>query len=96
MITTGIVKEVNLNSNGYLGNTFMVEVPIFNSAADKADYKTILEATACLPGGIYDCYHIGDAVYVGFINNKYSFPFLTFHFSTFPGRQIRPFSIAIL
>lgn len=74
MITTGIVREVNLSSNGYNSNTFMVELPIFNTAADVESYTTILPCTACLPGSVYDCYSVGDKVYVGFINNKFNYP----------------------
>lgn len=74
MITTGIIREVNISGQGYKSNLYKVEIPIFNSTSDPLNYTTIMETTACLSGGIYDCYSIGDYVYIGFINNKFNFP----------------------
>ena len=74
MITSGIIREINVDEQGYIGNAYKVEIPIFNSTSDQASYKTIVTSTACLPGGIYDCYHEGDYVYIGFVDNKFNYP----------------------
>lgn len=74
MITTGIIKQVNISGEGYTSNLCIVEVSIFNSAADSKDYKADLIATICLPNGINDDYKVGDLVYISFVNNQYKYP----------------------
>lgn len=76
MITTGIIREVNLSGDGYNSNIYRVELPIFKSASDADNYHVIVDSNVCLPGGIYDCYSVGDFVYVGFVDNKFNCPII--------------------
>lgn len=71
MITTGIVKSVDLNENG---TTCMVELAIFKTPGNEDERDYTMSCTCCLPSGIYKAYRPTDLVYVGFINNELNQP----------------------
>lgn len=74
MITTGIIREINLSSSNYKFNKYKVELNIFQKPGDNDDENYILEANCSVASGLYSCFKKGDKVYVGFINNNYSQP----------------------
>lgn len=74
MITTGIIREINVNGGSYTNNMYKVEISIFNNPSNTNGEGCILECNASLPGGIYSSYDVGDMVYIGFVNNAFENP----------------------
>lgn len=74
MITTGIIKNINVSSDtNHINNLYSVEIGILKTPISESEQAT-LECTCCLPGGIYDSYKEGDMVYIGFVNNLLNYP----------------------
>ena len=76
MITTGIIRQINLSSSGYKFNKYLVELNVFQTAGDTNTKHYTQEANCCVPGGLYQPYNVGDMVYVSFINNEYTYPLI--------------------
>ena len=74
MITTGIIRQINLSSSTYKFNKYLVEVTFFKSPGDDNTKHYTFEANCCLPGGLYQSYKVDDMVYIGFVNNDLSLP----------------------
>lgn len=76
MITTGIIREINLSSSTYSGNKYLIEINLFQSPGDyNKDNYTYSANCSTLPGH-YDSYTVGDRVYVGFLNDDLSVPII--------------------
>ena len=75
MITTGIVKEINLSKGKNINNVIRVELPIFETPSNNGPSTPFIVTATCsvLPGS-YNLYNINDLVYIGFINNDLSKP----------------------
>lgn len=74
MITTGIIREINLNSDkDHSNNLYNVEIGILKTPISTSN-DAILQCTCCLPGGVYNSYKVGDVVYIGFVNNLLNYP----------------------
>ncbi len=74
MITTGIIKQINIDSDDdHSNNLYNVEISILKTPISNSEDAT-LECTCCLPGGVYNSYKVGDVVYVGFVNNLLNYP----------------------
>lgn len=76
MITTGLIREINLSSSRYSCNKYLVELNIFQSPGNTYKYNYICEANCSTLPGHYDSYEVGDKVYVGFINEDLSVPII--------------------
>ena len=74
MITTGIIKRINVDSKNYSNNKYVVEISLFKSVNDITTDKYTYEANACTPPGLFSPYEIGDKVYIGFINGQGGLP----------------------
>ena len=74
MITTGIIKRINVDSKNYSNNKYIVEISLFKSVNDITTDKYTYEANACVPPGLFSPYEIGDKVYIGFINGRGGLP----------------------
>lgn len=74
MITTGIIKRINVDSKNYSNNKYIVEISLFKSVNDITTDKYTYEANACTPPGLFSPYEIGDKVYIGFINGQGGLP----------------------
>ena len=74
MITTGIIKKINVDSKNYSNNKYIVEISLFKSVNDITTDKYTYEANACTPPGLFSPYEIGDKVYIGFINGRGGLP----------------------
>ena len=74
MITTGIIKRINVDSKNYSNNKYVVEIGLFKSVNDITTDKYTYEANACVPPGLFSPYEIGDKVYIGFINGRGGLP----------------------
>lgn len=74
MITTGIIKRINVDSKNYSNNKYVVEISLFKSVNDITTDKYTYEANACVPPGLFSPYEIGDKVYIGFINGRGGLP----------------------
>ena len=74
MITTGIIKRINVDSKNYSNNKYVVEISLFKSVNDITTDKYTYEANACTPPGLFSPYEIGDKVYIGFINGRGGLP----------------------
>ena len=74
MITTGIIKRINVDSKNYSNNKYVVEISLFKSVNDITTDKYTYEANACVPPGLFSPYKIGDKVYIGFINGRGGLP----------------------
>ena len=74
MITTGIIKRINVDSKNYSNNKYIVEISLFKSVNDITTDKYTYEANACTPPGLFSPYEIGDKVYIGFINGRGGLP----------------------
>lgn len=74
MITTGIIKRINVDSKNYSNNKYIVEISLFKSVNDVTTDKYTYEANACTPPGLFSPYEIGDKVYIGFINGQGGLP----------------------
>lgn len=76
MITTGLIKEINLSSSRYSCNKYLVELNIFQSPGNLYKNNYLTEANCSTLPGHYDSYEVGDKVYVGFINEDLSIPII--------------------
>ena len=76
MITTGIIKEINLSSSSYSCNKYLVELNIFQSPGNLYKNNYTCQANCSTMPGHYDSYEVGDKVYVGFINEDLSIPII--------------------
>lgn len=76
MITTGIIRQINLHGGSYANNKYKVELNIFQAPGDHNKTNYIYEANCCAIPGQYDSYEPGDVVYVGFLNNDLSLPII--------------------
>lgn len=74
MITTGLIKEINISDKIHKNNLYKVEIGIFKTPGDVSENNGIYTCTSCLPGGINNVYNVGDRVYIGFINNEIGQP----------------------
>lgn len=74
MITTGIIKRINVDSKNYSNNKYIVEISLFKSASDITTDVYTYEANACVPPGLFSPYEVGDKVYIGFINGQGGLP----------------------
>ena len=74
MITTGIIKRINVDSKNYSNNKYVVEISLFKSVNDITTDNYTYEANACVPPGLFSPYEIGDKVYIGFINGRGGLP----------------------
>lgn len=74
MITTGIIKRINVDSKNYSNNKYIVEISLFKSVSDITTDAYTYEANACVPPGIFSPYEVGDKVYIGFINGQGGLP----------------------
>lgn len=74
MITTGIIKRINVDSKNYSNNKYIVEISLFKSASDITTDAYTYEANACVPPGLFSPYEVGDKVYIGFINGQGGLP----------------------
>lgn len=76
MITTGIVREINISSSKYIANKYKVEINLFQTPGDLNKDNYVLEANCSVASGLYACFNVGDKVYVGFMNNDLSKPII--------------------
>lgn len=74
MITTGIIKQININGGNHNGNKCLVELNIFQTPGDLNKNNYTYEANYCAIPGQYSSYAVGDKVYVGFVNDDLSYP----------------------
>lgn len=79
MITTARVIEDLKNSNTsgeYNAHLYRIEIPLFkNPGINNSKLNNVIfTATVCCDPSTYEPYRVGDLVYVGFINNRVSFP----------------------
>lgn len=74
IITTGIIRDINLSSGNLNNNIFKVEIPLFNTAIDDKSTSCILDCNACLLNSFSNVYNVGDLVYLGFIDGLFSQP----------------------
>lgn len=76
MITTGLIKQINLSSGTYSGNKYLVELNLFQIPGDKNKRNYTYEANCCIMPGFYDSYNVGDKVYVSFLHDEMSIPII--------------------
>ena len=76
MITTAIVKEINISSGNSINNKYKIEIPLFKTPETSNPNTYTFVANACVQNGFSSCYKIGDLVYVSFMNNDYSYPII--------------------
>lgn len=76
MITTGIIREININSKNYKHNKYKVELNIFQVPGDTDKSNYTFEANCMVASGFSSVYNIGDKVYVSFLNNDKSYPII--------------------
>lgn len=76
MITTGIIKEINISESDsdIKNNKYKVLLPIFNTPDNTNEDGCIMDCTASVIGGIYSPYQVGDMVYVSFVNSEFQSP----------------------
>lgn len=76
MIGTGAITAINKTIGKNRNNAYEIELSILAQPGDtKEDLKNKrVLATASLPAGITNAYKVGDAVYIGFVNNSISQP----------------------
>lgn len=79
MITTGIIKEINLSSKNHTANKYRIELGIFKQPGSTDIDVYTVEANACVPGGINASYAVGDRVYVSFLHDDISYPVILGH-----------------
>lgn len=76
MITAGIIKEINISSSTYIDNKYLVELSIFKLPGDQNSSNYTYRANCSVIPGFYYPYQVGDKVFVGFLNNEYSYPII--------------------
>lgn len=76
MITTGIIRQINLSSSSYVCNKYLIELNIFQVPGDYNKSNYTYQANCSTLPGHYDSYEVGDKVYVGFINDDLSLPII--------------------
>ena len=76
MITTGIIREINLSTSSYSCNKYLIELNIFQIPGDKNKNNYVYKANCSTLPGHYDSYEVGDKVYVAFLNNDLSLPII--------------------
>ena len=74
MITTGLIKEINISDNNHKNNLYKVEIGIFKTPGDTTSGNGVLTCTSCIQGGLNSAYAVGDRVYIGFVNNELGQP----------------------
>ena len=94
MITTGIVREININSNQHIGNKYLVEINLFQIPGDTKKSNYTYLANCCIAGGLYATIDVGDKVYIGFLNDDLSLPIILGHI--YQGVKEQPRSFAYL
>lgn len=76
MITTGIIRQINLSSGNYKYNKYKVELNIFQIPGDLNSDNYTYEANCMTLSGFSSIYDVGDKVYVGFLNSDKSIPII--------------------
>ncbi len=76
MITTGIIKKINVSGGKHKNNKVIAEVSLFKSPGDINSDVYSCECNCSVPGGIYSPYNVGDKVYIGFLNGKKTNPII--------------------
>lgn len=79
MITTGIIREINLSEGNYSNNKYKVEIGLFQTASSTNPDSYTIISNACQPGGMYSSYSVGDKVYVAFLEDKLNQPIILGH-----------------
>lgn len=74
MLTTGIIKQINVDSKNHKNNKYIVDIGLFKSPGDLSSEYYSYEANACVLGGIYSPYNVGDKVYIEFFNGQGGYP----------------------
>ena len=74
MITTGLIKNINISTSKYIGNKYQVELNLFQTPGDSNKKNYTYDANCSAIPGQYSAYNVGDKVYVGFINDDLSLP----------------------
>lgn len=74
MITTGIIKKINIDSGSGKANKCLIEIPYFKTPIENDPNAYTFSANICNQGGINGQFHVGDKVYVGFVDNDLSNP----------------------
>lgn len=74
MITTGIVRQINIDGGSFKHNKYLVELNIFQIPGDNNKKNYTYQANCCSIPGQAAAYKVGDVVYVGFINDDLSYP----------------------
>ena len=73
MITLGKILEINISSDGIKNNSFIIEIPTFETALKNGNQTLFtVTASAAVNPGTFDPYQINDLVYISFIDNDYS------------------------
>lgn len=76
MITTGIIKEINLSSGEHKNNKYKVELNLFQIPGDTKSSTYTYQANCMVPNGFSAMYAVGDKVYVGFLHEDKSLPII--------------------
>ena len=76
MITTGLIKQINISTSAYIANKYLVELNIFQVPGDNNKKNYTYQANCLAIPGQYSAYKVGDKVYVGFLNNDLSLPII--------------------
>lgn len=79
MITTGIIRQININSNNHIGNKYLVEINLFQIPGDDKKSNYTYLANCCTAGGLYAPLNVGDKVYVSFLHDDLSLPIILGH-----------------
>ena len=64
MITTGIIKKINVSGGKHKNNKVIAEVSLFKSPGDINSDVYSCECNCSVPGGIYSPYNVGDKVVI--------------------------------
>lgn len=76
MITTGVIKKINVSGGKHKNNKVIAEVSLFKSPGDTNTDAYNCECNCSVPGGMYSPYNVGDKVYIGFLNGKKTNPII--------------------
>ena len=76
MITTGIIREINLSSGDHKNNKYKVELNLFQIPGDTKSSTYTYQANCMVPNGFSAMYAVGDKVYVGFLHEDKSLPII--------------------
>ncbi len=63
-----MITEAEIQSINYASNSCTVRIPIFETTNSIS--QVVLEAKVLIQPGIYNCYEVGDRVWVGFADNQ--------------------------